>query len=188
PQPRPVRRARDGHGVERLGDAGALEPFLCRLRLYSTTGAAPVFAPLCPTILTPVPPGTQVSQTWDEKGNCDQQVDPGLYKVVVNTFPGGTCNLPLTISPCPSGSISSFGTGCGSGAACGGPATLTLGDCPVIGTTVPFRRRGSRSIARHLPALRRGRAGFGLAIPRARRDATGRRESRGNRPWKRGVT
>ncbi|MGH7151807.1 MAG: hypothetical protein ACREIU_13970, partial [Planctomycetota bacterium] len=107
--------------------------------IYSVTGAAPVFAPFCLAILTPVLPGVQVSQTWDQKGNCDQQVDPGLYTVVVNVVGAGSCNFPLTISPCPSGSISSFGAGCGSGAACGGPATLTLGDCPVNGTTVSFR-------------------------------------------------
>src|SRR5262245_8339126 len=107
--------------------------------IYPALGAAPVFAPFCLTVLTPVAPGNSLSQIWDQKGNCDQQVPAGPYTVVVNAFPGGSCNFPLTISPCPSGGISSFGTGCGSGAACGGPATLTLQDCPLNGTTATFR-------------------------------------------------
>ncbi len=121
------------------GNAASLSSSCVITAIYPTLGTAPVFAPFCLTVLTPVPPGTQLSQTWDQKGNCDQQVPPGLYTVVVNAVPGGSCNFPLTISPCPAGAISSFGTGCGSGAACGGPATLTLQDCPVNGTIVTFR-------------------------------------------------
>ncbi|MCI0587179.1 MAG: hypothetical protein L0323_10100 [Planctomycetes bacterium] len=121
------------------GNAASLSSSCVITAIFSALGASPVFAPFCLTVLTPVPPGTQLSQTWDQKGNCDQQVTPGLYTVVVNAVPGGSCNFSLTIDPCTAGSISSFGAGCGNGAACGGPATLTLEDCPVIGTTVTFR-------------------------------------------------
>ncbi|HKB15868.1 MAG TPA: hypothetical protein VKF62_07370, partial [Planctomycetota bacterium] len=110
--------------------------------IYPLLGGGALFIQVCLPVLTPVPPGGQASETWDQKGTCGQQAAAGPYVALVEVVSagGGVCTIPFTISPCAAGSISSFGTGCGPGAAgCLGPASLTLGDCPVIGTTVTFR-------------------------------------------------
>src|SRR5262245_1840029 len=45
--------------------------------IYPALGTAPVFAPFCLTVLTPVTAGNPLSQIWDQKGHCDQQVPAG---------------------------------------------------------------------------------------------------------------
>ncbi|HET6203882.1 MAG TPA: hypothetical protein VFI25_13900 [Planctomycetota bacterium] len=105
-------------------------------------GASSVFNPLCLPFAMPVPPAGQVSQTWDQKANCGQQVDPGLYSVEVYPLGGSLCSFPLTISPCPVGATSTFGTGCGPGAPftyCNGTPKLTIDGCPQIGSTFNLR-------------------------------------------------
>ncbi|MCI0589404.1 MAG: hypothetical protein L0323_21515 [Planctomycetes bacterium] len=122
-----------------VGGTTELMPSPCAFESIDLVGGGPVFTPACLAVLTPVPPGGQLVQVWDQKGNCEDQVDPGLYSITVNPPVGGPCSLPLTISPCPSGSISTFGTGCNSGIVCFSPPSLTADDCPQIGATITLR-------------------------------------------------
>ncbi len=124
-----------------VGATTELMPSSCAFESISLVGGpgGPVFTPSCLAIVVPVPPGGQVVQVWDQKGNCDDQVDPGLYDITVNPLAGGPCTLPLTISPCPAGAISGFGAGCNSGFICFSPPNLSAEDCPQIGTTITLR-------------------------------------------------
>ncbi|MGH7150203.1 MAG: hypothetical protein ACREIU_05880 [Planctomycetota bacterium] len=126
-----------------LANIGTTTEFLpspCAFESISLVGGTgPVFTPSCLAVLTPVPPGGQVVQVWDQKGNCDDQVDPGLYEVAAGPLSSGPCLLPLTISPCPAGAISTFGSGCNSGIVCFSPPNLSIEDCPQIGATVTLR-------------------------------------------------
>ncbi|MCI0587180.1 MAG: hypothetical protein L0323_10105 [Planctomycetes bacterium] len=109
--------------------------------IYPILGNAPVYFQPCLPVLTPVPPGGQVSETWDQKGFCGQQVDPATYVVVVAVVPASaSCAVPFTIDPCQAGGIASFGSGCGTGLfGCLGTSTLTLGECPLVASPVTFR-------------------------------------------------
>ncbi|HKB15539.1 MAG TPA: hypothetical protein VKF62_05705, partial [Planctomycetota bacterium] len=125
-----------------LTNVGTTTEFLpspCAFDSISPVGGAPVFTPACLAVVTPVPPGGQVVQVWDQKGNCEEQVDPGLYDIALSPIVGGPCFLSLTISPCPAGAISSFGAGCNSGILCFTPPNLTAESCPQIGTTITLR-------------------------------------------------
>ncbi len=122
-----------------LGGATELMPSPCAFESIDLVGGGTVFTPVCLGVVVPVPPGGQVIQVWDQKGNCEDQVDPGLYSIAVNPPAGGPCFLPLTISPCPAGAISRFGAGCNSGIVCFSPPSLSADDCSEIGTTITLR-------------------------------------------------
>jgi hypothetical protein len=136
------------------------------ISIFPFLGGGATYLPNCVPVLTPVPPGGQVSQTWDQKGTCGQQAAPGPYVALVDAV-SSLCAIPFTISPCPAGSISSFGTGCGTSPdLCLAPAALTLGDCPLIGTTVTFRLTAGQPSAPSALALGASNTGWtGVPLP-----------------------
>jgi hypothetical protein len=50
--------------------------------------SAPVFAPICLTVLVPIPPGSSASMTWAQVDNLGAQVPAGTYAFHVNYFDG----------------------------------------------------------------------------------------------------
>ncbi|HET6201988.1 MAG TPA: hypothetical protein VFI25_04200 [Planctomycetota bacterium] len=134
--------------------------------LQGSPPGTPVLSLICLTVLTPIPPNGQLAQTWDQKGNCGEQVAPGPYAASVSTVSGGNCLIPFTVSPCPAGGASSFGSGCGTGAACPSPPTLTLDDCALIGTSVTLRLANGSSALPAAVALGTSNASWmGIPLP-----------------------
>ena len=110
---------------------------------------APVFAPLCLQVLTPIAPGTSKTQAWDQTDDNGVPVQPGNYSIEVRYFDGAfniqSCCVPFTIgtsgqvycsgdgsgTPCPCGNTGSAGAGCANGTFPSGAALSASGQASV---------------------------------------------------------
>jgi hypothetical protein len=65
-------------------------------------GGSPVFAPICLTVLTPIPPDGTRSMIWDQRDNDGAQVPEGTYSFAISyydgTFTQTGCCVSVTIS------------------------------------------------------------------------------------------